>query len=55
MRGKSVVTVLPSRYLSDVASFCDVRTEHRNERKAEKDVAGRERHVLPAIVADLQE
>jgi hypothetical protein len=29
--------------------------EHRNERKAEKDVAGRKRHVLPAIVADLQE
>jgi hypothetical protein len=25
-RGKFVVTVLPGRYLSDAASFCDVRT-----------------------------
>src|ERR671937_1582952 len=28
-RGKCVVTVLPDRYLSDAASFCDVRTAWR--------------------------
>jgi hypothetical protein len=28
-RGKFVVTVLPGRYLSDAASFCDVRTAWR--------------------------
>jgi hypothetical protein len=28
-RGKFVVAVLPGRYLSDAASFCDVRTAWR--------------------------
>jgi hypothetical protein len=27
--------------------------KHRNERKAEKDIAGRKYNILPAIIADL--